>query len=147
MRATILWVGLALLMACYVYDSEHLPSPAPGTAVEAQLTGDGTEALTRLLGPDIVAVQGHILESTSTDLVLSLNSVTPKGQDRIGWKGEQVRIPVSAVAKVQQRRFSLGRSILIGGAAIGALVAASGAFEGEGSATNAPGPGGGAGSQ
>jgi hypothetical protein len=132
MRGEILVVVLPLVTACYLYDPAP-PAPSTGTRVEAELTGDGSVALARQLGPNIAAVRGEIVASDEAGLLLALSSVTVTNHERMNWKGEQVRIPFSTVARVHQRKFSLGRSLLFGGAAIGALVAAGVAFGGDGS--------------
>jgi hypothetical protein len=134
MQVRILWAALPLIGGCYTYDSVEQPAPIAGTRIEAELTGPGSAQLAGQLGPDVTTLRGQIIESTSIGLLVSLNSVTARNHERATWKGEQVRIPLSTVARVNQRRFSLGRSLLLGGAAIGALVAAVVAFDGGGSA-------------
>jgi hypothetical protein len=148
MRVSTLWAALPLLGGCYTYDSVGHPAPLAGTRIEAELTGTGAAELAGQLGPDITALRGQVIDSNHVGLLVSLNSVTVRSHERTSWKGEQVRIPLSTVARVNQRRFSLGRSLLLGGAAIGALVAAVVAFDGGGSAVGGGvGTGGGPGSQ
>jgi hypothetical protein len=148
MRAGILWATLPLVGACYTYDSVEQPAPVAGTRIEAELTGTGSTELAGQLGRDITTLRGQVIDSNDVGLLVALNSVTLRNHERTSWKGERVRIPLSTVARVNQRRFSLGRSLLLGGAAIGALLAAVVAFDGGGSAVGGGvGTGGGPGSQ
>lgn len=140
MRALSLIVILPLTVACYRYGGIEVPAPDSGTQVSAELTGAGSAELANQLGPNVTTVRGQVLESMGDTLLLALSAVTGRNQQETFWKGEQVRIPLAAVARVQQRRFSLGRSLLLGGAALGAMVVAGKAFEGNGSAVGgAPG--------
>lgn len=148
MRVGMLCTTLPLLGACYFYDSVEQPAPVAGTRIEAELTGAGSDELASQLGPQIATLRGHLLETDHSSLLLSINSVTVRNHERTSWKGEQVRIPLSTVSKVHQRKFSLGRTLLLGGAAIGGLVAALVAFEGGGFASGGGvGTGGGPGGQ
>jgi hypothetical protein len=148
MRVVMLGATLPFIGACYIYDVVELPTPAAGTRIEAELTDPGSTELASQLGPNIAAVRGDVVESDDAGLLLALTSVTVKNHERTSWKREQVRIPFTTVARVQQRRFSLGRSLLLGGAVIGALVGAGLAFDGGGSAAGGGvGTGGGPGPQ
>jgi hypothetical protein len=139
---------MPLIGACYFYDPVEQPAPVAGTRIEAELTGSGSEELAPQLGPQIATLRGQLLETDQSTLLLSINSVTVKNHERTSWKGEQVRIPLSTVSRVHQRKFSLGRTFMLGGAAIGALVAAVVAFDGGGSAVGGGvGTGGGPGGQ
>ena len=148
MRVRTLWAVFPLIGGCYTYDSVEQPAPVAGTRIEAELTGTGSVELAGQLGHGITTLRGQVIESNDVGLLVALNSVTMRNHERTSWKGEQVRIPLSTVARVNRRRFSLGRSLLLGGAAIGALVAAVVAFDGGGSAVGGGvGTGGGPGSQ
>ena len=106
------------------------PSPVAGTQVTAQLTKDGSTELARMLGPDARSVRGRVLATTDDQVVLAVSLVQGKGDEQTVWKGEQVSLPRTAVAWLWQRKLSLGRSLLAGGAFLGALIAAGKAFEG-----------------
>lgn len=142
MRPFLSFVTFVVTGACYTYDSVQGPTPLPGTKVSADLTGAGSVQLANQLGPNVAAVRGRVVRADETVMILSLNSVTAQNDEQIFWKGEQVRIPLTTVAQVQQRRFSLGRSLIFGGVAVGAVVAAGAAFSGGGSGVGGIGPGG-----
>jgi hypothetical protein len=108
--------------------------------VAAQLTDAGSVEMASQIGPGIVTVRGEVVESDSEALLLALSSVVGRNEQEVFWKGEQVRIPLSTVRQVEQRRFALGKSVLFAGAVVGGLFVAVKAFEG-----SAGGGGGGGG--
>lgn len=136
-------VPILLLAGCYSYHPLETPAPDPGIRVEADLTGGGSLAMASQIGPDAMRVRGEVLETESEALVLAITSVLGRNEQETFWRGEPVRIPLITVARVQQRRFALGKTILFGGAVMGGLLAAVKAFQGDGSGGGVAGGGGG----
>jgi hypothetical protein len=141
MRASAL-IPVLLVAGCYSYHPLENPAPASGTRIAADLSDAGSLEMASQIGPGATTVRGEVVESDSAGLVLALRSVLGRNQQETFWNGEQVRIPLTTVARVQQRRFALGKSILFAGAVVGSLLGAIKAFEGEGSG-GGPGSGGG----
>jgi hypothetical protein len=79
-----------------------------------------------------MSVRGRVLESEADSLLLALRSVVSRNEQETFWSGEHVRIPLITVARVEQRKFSVGKSILFSGAVVGGLIAAVKAFRGDG---------------
>jgi hypothetical protein len=129
MRAAAL-LPLIMLAACYSYHPLETPTPSSGTRVEADLTGGGSLAMASQIGPGAQSVRGKVLQTEADALVLALTSVLGRNEQETYWKGEHVRIPLITVARVQQRRFALGKTLLFGGALVGGLFAAVKAFDG-----------------
>jgi hypothetical protein len=123
---------ILLLAGCYSYHPVESPAPASGSRVEADLTGRGTVELASQIGPGARSVRGQVVESESDSLVLALTSVIGRNEQETYWRGERVRIPLITVAKVEERKFATGKTILFGGAIIGGLLAAIKAFQVEG---------------
>jgi hypothetical protein len=121
-----------LVAACYSYTPLESPAPASGTRVAADLTDAGSLQLASQIGPGATRVRGEVVESQPDALFLALTSVLGRNEQETFWSGEQVRIPLITVARVQQRSFALGKTILFGGAVLGGLFAAIKAFEGSG---------------
>ncbi|MGH7508824.1 MAG: hypothetical protein ACREMZ_05090 [Gemmatimonadales bacterium] len=121
-----------LLAGCYSYYPLENPRPSSGTRVAADLTGRGSVDLASQVGPGAMSLRGEVLESEPDSLVLALTSVVGRNEQETFWSGEHVRIPLVTVARVQQRRFALGKSILFGGTVVGGLLAAVKAFRGDG---------------
>ena len=138
-----LWIAaLALPMAagCYTYRplaSVDTVMPAAGTDVEVRLTTAGATALANELGPDMLALQGHVLAADSAGLTLAVSRSETARQIGYDWKGEHVTVPRSAIADLRERKFAVGPSALIGGLAGGGVVAAYALF-GTGGASTTP---------
>lgn len=141
MRAPML-ITLVFVAGCFSYHPLAQTAPAPGTKVVATLTGQGSVEMAHQVGPEIASLKGQVVESRDSVLILSLVSVTGRNEQETFWKGERVRVPLAAVDRLEQRRFALGRSLLWGGAAVGALVVAGAAFEGSGASGGGTGGGG-----
>jgi hypothetical protein len=120
---------LLLSSGCYSYRALEQPAPVPGTHVAAQLTDAGSVEMASQIGPGIVSVRGDVVRSDSEALLLALSSVLGRNEQEVFWKGEQVRIPLSTVRQVEQRRFALGKTVMFAGAVVGGLFAAVKAFE------------------
>src|SRR5215208_1526840 len=134
---------LLVLTGCYSYRPLETASPEFGTRVEADLTDRGSVDLANQIGPGAMSVRGEVLQSDPEALVLALTVVLGRNQQETFWRGEHVRLPLTTVARVQQRRFALGKSLLFGGAVLGGLFAAVAAFDGSGDGGGGSGRGAG----
>lgn len=115
-------LGISLVLAgCYTYRPLEKPEPAPGDRVSAQLTTDGSRELAGQIGPDVLHVEGDVLNADSTGLDLEVREIESYRGIRSDWRGEQVRLPRQAVAGIQQRRLSVGGTGLMGGVLVGGL--------------------------
>jgi hypothetical protein len=123
-------IPILLVTGCYNYYTLENPAPASGTRVAAELTDAGSIQLSSQIGPGITSVRGEVVESDPDALTLALTSVLGPNEQETFWKRERVRVPLVTVARVQERKFALGKTILFGGAIIGSLLAAIEAFEG-----------------
>lgn len=120
----------ALLAGCYVYRPASTVVPDVGTRVAAQLTGTASDTLARFVGPGVTTVRGDIVDATDTDVVLAVTSVLDRSGRDQSWQGEHIRLGRAAVQAYQQRRFSLGRSLVLGIALVGGSVLSWEAFRG-----------------
>jgi hypothetical protein len=95
------------------------------------------------LGPDVAEVEGELLAVDSSGLRLAVTQV----QDRRGipsdWRRETIELPRRTVANLQERQLSKGGTVLLGGAAVGGLVAIYGLLGGPGIFEGSGGSGGG----
>jgi hypothetical protein len=128
---------------CYTYQPLETPTPSSGTRVEADLTDAGSLQMAHQIGPGITSVRGEVVQSDSQAVLLALTSVMGRNQQETFWAGEQVRIPLTTVSRVQQRRFATGKTVLFGGVLVGGLLAAARAFIGSGAGGGGGGGGGG----
>jgi hypothetical protein len=107
---------VAVLSACYTYRPLSGPTPAPGQRVSAQLTTEGSRDLTGQIGPEVLHVEGNVIEADSSGLDLDVLEIESYRGIRSDWHGERVRLPREAVAGMQQRRLSIGGTGLMAGA-------------------------------
>lgn len=106
---------LALLTACYTYRPLDTPMPAPGQRVSAQLTTDGSRDLTGQIGPEVLHVEGNVIDADSSGMDMKVLEIESYRGFRSDWHGERLRIPREAVAGMQQRRLSVGGTGLMAG--------------------------------
>ena len=134
----------AALTGCYAYIPLVQPEPVVGSQIATELTNAGTDTLARAVGPGISSLRGRVLANSDSGLVLSIRAVTARNGEETFWKGEVLQIPKISVSRIEQRQFSLGRSLVLAGGAIGAAVFAWKAFAGGQSSRGVPtGPVGG----
>jgi len=131
-------VALVLLLApqlagCF----QHVGVPATGRPVGAEvavgITDRGREVMTPLVGPDVRRINGRVVASTDTSLVLSVTSVDHLRGLPDRWGGESVAVPRDFISTVGERRLSRGRTaIVLGMVAVALAVASRIAIEGFG---------------
>lgn len=123
MRARLMLGAVVSLAACYTYRPLATPAPEPGTRISAQLTGQGSQDLAGQIGPDVLHVEGEVMEADSGGLNLVVREIESYRGIRSDWQGEQVRLPRAAVAGIQQRKLSPGGTGLLGGVLAAGLYA------------------------
>src|SRR3954469_24647366 len=99
---------ILLVSVCYTYQPLKNPEPASGTRVAADLTDAGSVQLANQIGPGAVRLRGEVVESEPDTLFIALRAILLRNDQETFWSGEQVRIPRITVARVQQRKFSVG---------------------------------------
>lgn len=136
MNTRLIIFGASLLAGCYTYRPLATSHPSPGDRVSAQLTAEGSRDLTPQVGPEVLHLEGNVLELDSTGVDLEVHEVESYRGIRSDWHGEHVRLPLTAVAGMQQRRLSVGGTGLMGGVlaaglyAIYRILGGPGLFEG-----------------
>jgi hypothetical protein len=139
-------LGAAMsLAACYTYRPLPTPEPEPGARISAQLTGQGSQDLAGQIGPDVLHVEGEVVEADSSGLDLVVREIESYRGIRSDWNGEQVRLPRAAVAGIQERRLSAGGTGLLGGVLAAGLYAIYRVLGGPGLFEGNPGQGAGGG--
>ncbi len=136
-------MAVILASGCYNYEPVALtPAPEPGAYLVATLTDSGSKALAGYVGPDARAIRGHIVSSDDTELRLSVTSVETTRGDELTWRGENVTISRSFIATTKTRRLAKGRTAVLAGAGVAAIIGIAAGFSLTGSA-DSPGQGGG----
>ena len=106
----------ALVAGCYTYRPLPITVPPEGQRVSAQLTTEGSRNLTAQIGPEVLHLEGNVVEADSTGFDLDVQQIESYRGIRSDWHGERVRLPLQAVAGMQQRRLSIGGTGLLAGA-------------------------------
>jgi hypothetical protein len=136
---------ITLLAACYTYRPLPTPTPEPGQRVSAQLTTDGSRDLTGQIGPEVLHVEGNVVEADSSGMDMDVLEIESYRGFRSDWHGERLRLPREAVAGMQQRRLSVGGTGLMAGVLAAGLYAVYRVLGGGDSSTGGNGQGGGQG--
>lgn len=117
--------SLILLGGCYGYYPPSTPAPV-GRSVEVTLSDSGSVALARQIGPSATTISGRLTSDSAAALILAVTGVRQRDGNEVDWKGERVSVPRPLVMKLEERRFSRGRTTLfVGSVVVGLLVARS----------------------
>lgn len=122
-RVTCLTVFGVALAGCYSFRPAGGVPPQVGTRIVFDVNDAGRLALGGTMGPEIVQVEGDLIEKDSTGFVLSIHNVRLMRGGEQAWSGEQVRLKSEHVGYAYERRFSLGRSLTLGAITVGGFTA------------------------
>ncbi len=138
-RRTRSTVALLLLVpqlaGCFQYVPATTEAVPAGSRISFGVTDPGRVALADAVGPGVQRIEGRLVSTTDTALVLSVLTVEHVDlRVPLKWRGEQVAIQRSYITDVREWRVSKSRSWLLAGLiAVGAVVAAQLAINGFGS--------------
>ena len=123
------------LTACYQYVPVVTTQLPAGTRVSLGLTDPGRGALADAVGPGVQRIEGQLLNTSDTAVVLSVLAVQHVDLGvPVKWRGERVAISRDFVRDVREWRISKGRSFLLAGLiVVGAIAASTIAISGFGS--------------
>lgn len=120
-RRVIVAATLLVSTGCYTMQPvTGQPFPL-GMTVELAINDAGRVALRPLMGPEVVKVQGRLVQLDSAGYTLA---VTQLGLLRDGtqvWSGERVSIKSEYVTSAAERRFSRGRTAVVTAAVMGVV--------------------------
>ena len=120
-RRIVVAAILIVSTGCYtVQPVTGQPLPL-GMTVEMVINDAGRAALRPMMGPEVVKVQGRLVQLDSAGYTLA---VTQLGLLRDGtqvWSGERVSIKSEYVNSVAERRFSRGRTAVLTAAVLGVV--------------------------
>ncbi len=142
-RATLLTTAVLVLAGCYTTRPLLTREPAPGQRVVLQLTDRGSVDMARLVGPNIMALEGTVSTVSPTEISLRVTRAEQRGGMDVSWSGEPIAVPTEAIAGMQERNLDKRRSWAMAGI-IGALaitlgiLIGTGAFSGSNSDSGGP---------
>jgi len=144
MRVIIVLIGAVLTSGCYAYLPRTQAGLEPGIRVSASLSDSGMLTLERYVGPNVAAVEGRVLRASDSEFSLAVLNVRQVNGVEAGWRGEQLTVSRGLVTRLEERKFSIGRTLMFTGAlTIGSIVMTR-MFEGLGQGSTpiiAPGSG------
>ena len=109
----------ALLAGCSTMRPLQGTEPQIGTTVAFDVNDAGRVALGGTMGPEIAQLEGQLIEKNSEGYLLAVSTTRLLRGGEQAWSGEQVRVKPEFLGSAYARRFSLGRSIALGGVALG----------------------------
>lgn len=115
--------------ACYSYQPVQSVAPKPGSRVNLTLTEQGVADFGTQLGPQATYIEGNVIEADSGGLRLAVVRVEDSRRIGTDWKGEQVTFPRESIARVSERRLSVGATAIVSGLAVGSVIGAYVAFD------------------
>ena len=116
---------------CYGYYPATTPTPV-GRDVEVTLSDSGSFALSRQVGPSTATIDGRFASDSGNAIVLAVTGTRRRDGTEVDWKGERVAVPRPIVLKLEERRFSRGRTTLFATVVALGLVATHQALGGNG---------------
>ena len=132
MRLFVPILLVAASIGCYGYYPTRSFTPGPGMQIAAELSDSGSAALTRYVGPGVVAVEGTVMRTSDSAIALSVRTVRQFSGNESGWRGEEVTLSRGLIARVSERRFSPARTMLFAGAMVVGAIALRNTFAGAG---------------
>lgn len=93
--------------------------PQVGMKVAFDVNDAGRVALGGTMGPELAQIEGRLIEKDGQGYLLSMSATRLlRGGEQI-WSGEQVRVRNEFLSSGYQRRFSMGRSLVLGVVGVG----------------------------
>ena len=132
-RLAPLTAAVALLSAgCYSYQAVPLGPGAESSVLRLDLSEQGTAALTALVGPSAVRLEGHPLRMDDSTVTLGVTELVRRSGIPERWNGEPVRVARRDIAGTSARRFSTGRTVAAAVALVGGAILARAATNSSG---------------
>lgn len=122
-RHVALAVGVVhVCTACFAYAPVR-STPAPGSQVALEITDEGRVALNEKIGPGVVRLEGTLAGVEGDDLLVDASAARQVRGYVSELGGVRVRLPQRFVTRMDERRFSKKRTLMVGGALVGVVVA------------------------
>jgi hypothetical protein len=124
-RRTIMGMALGAVTvvntACYSYAPLLGGTPRPGEPVGLVVNDVGRVALGEQVGTGVDRIEGILVDARDEQYVVRVSKVRNIRGQSAHWSGEPLRVPLSAVARVEGRYFSGRKTTLAVGIAIAAI--------------------------
>ena len=114
--------------SCYRFTPIEGATPQRGQEVRLALSDEGAVRMAPMIGPRISAIDGRVLETGDTAIVLAVQSVVAQGGRTMSWSQERLAVPRVAVASVRTRTLDRKRSWIVAGLTVVGAIALGEAF-------------------
>lgn len=112
-----------LLCGCYTYRNTAVGDAAIMTPVRVELTEEGSQEITKQVGPRGGVLEGVLTARSDSALVFGVTALTRMNGVEETWHGEHVTVPRSLISRVQVRKFSrFNTGLFIAGLVAGGLL-------------------------
>ena len=112
-----------LLCGCYTYRNTAVGDAAIMTPVRVELTEEGSQEITKQVGPRGSILEGVLRAKSESVLTFGVSALTRMNGVEETWHGEHVTVSRSLVSRVQVRKFSkLNTGLFIAGLVTGGLL-------------------------
>lgn len=112
-----------LLCGCYTYRNTAVGDAAIMTPVRVELTEEGSQEITKQVGPRGGVLEGVLAARSDSALVVGVTALTRMNGVEETWHGEHVTVPRSLISRVQVRKFSrFNTGLFIAGLVAGGLL-------------------------
>jgi hypothetical protein len=142
MKAVAVIVAITFLVgACSTYAPTSLAAAPTGGTVRFDLTDAAHSESFGSLGSQVTSVEGKVRSTSDSAVTISVSEVGRVAADNQAYQGDMITIPTRYIGRVEQKRTQVGRSLLVAGAVLGAVVwIGSQAGHGSVSSRRPPGP-------
>jgi hypothetical protein len=125
MRKKIVAVVVAVsffVAACSTYAPTSLVVAPAKATVRFSLTDAAHSESFGPLGSQLTAVEGEVRSTSDSTITIAVSEVGRVAADNQAYHGEMITIPTRYIERMEQKRTQVGRSLLVAGAVIGAVV-------------------------
>ena len=127
-RALTLLSLVLVASSCYRFTPIEGATPAPGQEVRLFLSDEGSVRMAPLIGPRIEAIDGRIVQTTDTALVIAVEAAVTQGGRAMTWSMERLTVPRSAVSSIRTRTLDRRKSWIVAGLGVVGAIALGEAF-------------------
>ena len=116
------------LFSCYSYRNTAVGDAALMTPVRVELTEQGSEEISKQVGPRGSMLEGVLASRSDSSLVFNVTALARMNGVEETWHGEHVTVPATDVSRIQLRKFSaVNTSLLAAAIVLGGYFVRSGA--------------------
>jgi hypothetical protein len=142
MKIVAVVVAISFLVgACSTYAPTSLAAAPTSGTVRFDLTDAAHSESFGSLGTQVTSVEGRVRSTSDSAVTIAVSEVGRVAADNQAYQGDMITIPTRYIGRVEQKRTQVGRSLLVAGAVLGAVVwIGSQAGHGSVSSRRPPGP-------